>query len=72
MVDLFSLFNFFHKQKHQYFISILESMQDDQYILIREDGIHKKVYPFTFIYHDISFFLNKMKIRLYVQFIYCV
>ena len=52
MVDLFIVLNSVHNQQNQYFISILESIQDYQYFLIREDSIHQKVHPFTFFHHD--------------------
>ena len=67
-----SLFNFFHNQKHQDFVSIIESIQDDKYSLIRGDGIHQKVHPFPFVYHNRSFLVNKKKIRQNVKFIYIV
>ena len=58
-------------QQHQHF-SILELIQDDQYFLLREDVIHQKVHPFTFVYHDRFVFVNIIQIRLYVKFLYGV
>ena len=34
-------------------------MQDDQYTLIREDGIDETVHPYSLVYHDRSFFGKK-------------
>ena len=59
----------FHKKQHQDFVFIIQSMQDDQYRLIGEYGIHQKVCRYHIVYHDRSFFVNQMKIRLYVQFL---
>ena len=53
-----SWFNFFHYQQHQYFVSVIESMQEDQYFLIKEYGIHQKQCLFTFVNHDRSFIGN--------------
>ena len=40
------LFGFFHKQQHQDFVSIIQSMQDDQYCFIDEYGIRKNFINF--------------------------
>ena len=45
----------FHNQQHQDFISILQSMQDDQVRLLGEYGIYQKVHLFTFVHHYINF-----------------
>ena len=57
------LLNCFHKYQDQYLVSIIESMQDDKYFLIREDVIHQKLHQFIFVYHDRILLVNRMQIR---------
>ena len=52
MVSLYHCLFFFHKHQHQYFISIIQSMQDDQDHLIVEYCIHQNRYWLHLIYHN--------------------
>ena len=55
MVDLHIGLIFFHKHQHQCFISILQSMQENQDCPLGEYGIYRKFYLFPFFYHCWSF-----------------
>ena len=44
MVALFISLYILHKNHNQDFVSAIESMQGDQYILIKKDGIDKTVH----------------------------
>ena len=55
MIDLHLGLFIFHQQQHQYFFSILQSMQEDQDLLLGEYGIYQKVHIFPFVYHYRSF-----------------
>ena len=59
MVDLFICLNSFHKQQHTDFSSSLESIQYDQYLLIREDVSDQKVHQIFLIYQDRSYVYNQ-------------
>ena len=51
MVALHFGLNVFHKKQHQDFVSILQSMQNDQYRPLREQDIQLRGIPFSFVYH---------------------
>ena len=49
VLSLRSIF-FFIDQQHQYFVSVLQPMQDVQYFPGREQGIQEKNHIFTSLY----------------------
>ena len=55
MVALFICSCIFHEQQDQDFVSIIESMQDYQYILRKKNGINKIVHQQYLVYIDRSF-----------------
>ena len=59
MGALFICLNIFHKQQHQKYSSIIESMQDNQYPLITADVIDHNVHQIYLVYHDISYVFNQ-------------
>ena len=69
MVALFLCLNYIHKYQHQDFASIIESMQDYKYLLIRVDGIEKRIIKIILFVMIEVMFLIGMQIRLNVQFI---
>ena len=69
MGDLFLCLNYFFKHQHQYFASVIESMQDNQYLLIRVYINDQKFIEFiSFIMIEVMF-VTSMQIRLNVQFL---
>ena len=51
------LYNQYYNQNWQYSASVIETMQDEEYIWIRVDGIDQKVYQ-NYPIHDFNQYVN--------------